>query len=257
MAGFVITDDDAFPDGMEYGRGLDPRNYSIHPVGYCSKPFLLDLIPSGSVEKFIRAKETSRGRLSDFRNRGNGGSPISSTNQGNTNYCWAHSSTAAVMLARTVAGEPHVDLSATSIACKIKNFKNVGGWGSQSLEYITDHGVCRLDDWPQGPAGIRRDMDSPPAWVEAKRFRVTEWMDLEPRNTEQLIACLLRNFPVVSDFNWWRHSVVTLDLISLNPLRTLIWNSWGDRWGDNGFGILEGRKAIPDGMIAPFVTVGG
>jgi hypothetical protein len=43
--------------------------------------------------------------------------------------------------------------------------------------------------------------------------------------------------------------VCGLDLVSVNPLQILIWNSWGDSWSQNGTGILEGSRAIPDGML--------
>ena len=81
-------------------------------------------------------------------------------------------------------------------------------------------------------------------------------MDLNPRDTDQLMACLLRDIPVVSDFSWWRHSVCTLDAVNWDgrQLETDIWNSWGDNWGTNGLGRLQGSKAIPDGMVAPLAV---
>lgn len=245
MVDFVVTDPN--PDGM--GTGLIERNYSLYPIGYNSRPFDLPLIPKSEYGDRKREKERVKSTLPHLRKRHN----IPSTNQGQTNYCWAHSSASAVMLSRVAQGQKHVDLSATSIATRIKNFRNVGGWGSQSLEFIAENGICRLQDWPQGPAGIRRDLDSPTVWQEAKSYKVTEWMDLDPRNADQLITCLLLDIPVVSDFNWWEHSVCSI-WFDLNPFRVLIWNSWGDGWGENGEGWLDGRKAFPDGMIAPRVV---
>ncbi len=254
MNQFVIKEYEAFRS--DFGRGLEARDYDRNPVGYCSKPFTLPLIPASEWKDRLEAKKAAKTQLSDIRARGNNGQRIPSTNQGSTNYCWAHSSTSALMLQRAVQGEPHVQLSATSIATQIKNYHDRGGWGSQALEYIASKGVCRLQDWPEGPDGIRQDLNSPSVWETAKNHRHTEWMDLEPFNKAQLVTCLLNNIPVVSDFNWWGHSVCTLDLISIRPFRTLIWNSWGDSWGENGEGILEGRKAVPNGMIAPFVATG-
>jgi hypothetical protein len=63
--------------------------------------------------------------------------------------------------------------------------------------------------------------------------------------------------PVVSDFNWWSHSVCTLDLIDVDPadiqgsIRTRIWNSWSRSWSDDGEGELKGRKAIPNSHDRP------
>ena len=241
------------PDPRDCGKGLIARDYSVNPVGYCSQPFKLPLIPREEWQERLDDINAMKGQLSDLRAY----RKIAATNQGQTNYCWFYSSTSAVMLTRAKMGMPHVALSGTSGATQIKNFRNVGGWGSQSLEWITQNGVARLQDWPEGQEGLKRHYDSPTVWDKAKQFRISEWMDLEPRNVEQLVTCLLSGIPVVSDFNWWGHSVCTMDLVSVKPFKTLILNSWGNSWGDNGEGILEREKAVPDGMIAPLVTFGG
>lgn len=252
MSEFVITDTTP-PEG--YGTGLIERDYRRYPVAYNSQPFRLPLIPEDEWEDRLREQKAAKAQLSDIRERGGkDGQRIPSTNQGSTNYCWAHSSTSAVMLMRAMQGQPFHMLSGTSIAAKIKNFRNQGGWGSQSLEYIAQHGIPDTAHWPE--RSIKQHHDDPMTWQNAEQHKVTEWMDLEPRNKAQLVTCLLLNIPVVSDFNWWRHSVCSMDILSLRPFKTVIWNSWSDNWGENGAGILEGNKAIPDGMIAPFVVRG-
>jgi hypothetical protein len=88
--------------------------------------------------------------------------------------------------------------------------------------------------------------------AEAAKRKYKKWMELDHSKMKaQLVTCLLLGIPVVSDFNWWSHSVCTIDLVSLSPFRTRIWNSWGDGWSANGTGILEGNKAIPDDALAP------
>src|SRR5262249_26268122 len=133
----------------------------------------------------------------------------------------------------------------------IKGYRNRGGWGAESLEWIAQNGVPTSATWPQ--QGTKRSYDTPEMRTEAAKYKVTEWMDLEPGNKAQLVTCLLSNIPVVVDYNWWSHSVCALDLVSLNPFQIRIWNSWSDSWSQNGTGILEGRRAIPDGQIAPLV----
>lgn len=165
--------------------------------------------------------------------------------------CWAHSSTSAVLLLRALEGQPYADLSAFAVACIIKRFRDQGGWGAESLEFIAERGIPTSEFWPQ--QSMRRENDNEATWNNARLHRVTEWMDMEGGNKAQLVTCLLSGIPVVSDFNWWGHSVCTMDLVSIKPFRTRIWNSWGDNWSDNGAGILEGGKAVPNGMIAPRV----
>lgn len=167
--------------------------------------------------------------------------------------CWAHSSTSACLLIRALNNQPYADLSAYAVACIIKGYRDEGGWGAESLEWIAQNGIPTSEFWPQ--QSMSRSNDNPAMRENAKLHRVTEWMDMEPRNVDQLVTCLLQNIPVVIDLNWWAHSVCAMDLVSISPFRIRIWNSWGDSWSEAGTGILEGNRAIPDGMIAPRVLV--
>jgi hypothetical protein len=102
---------------------------------------------------------------------------------------------------------------------------------------------------------MSKSNDKPETWANAALHKYTDWRDLDPRNMKaQLVTCLLNGWPVVSDFDWWSHSVCTIDIVSLNPFKTRILNSWGDSWSSNGTGILEGKKAIPDNGLACIIT---
>ena len=164
--------------------------------------------------------------------------------------CWAHSSASAILICRAIDNQPYVDLSAFSVAAPIKNYQNQGGWGAESLEWIAEKGIASSEFWPQRACDPK--YDTPEMRDNAKLHRFTEWMDLETK--EQFITCLLLGMPVVSDFNWWGQSVCTLDLVSIEPFQTRIWNSWGDKWAENGTGILEGNKALPNSMLAARVA---
>jgi hypothetical protein len=241
------------PDGLQRATGLIPRNYATHPVGYSmhAKPFDLPLIPQSEWQARLDARIAAKAQLSDIRNTsGPNGGPIPSRDQDGVGYCWAHSSTSAALLVRAVQGEPYADLSAFAVACIIKNYRDEGGWGAESLEWIAANGIPTSQYWPQ--QSMKRANDTPEMRANAALHKYTEWMDLDPNQMKaQLVTCLLLGIPVVSDFNWWGHSVCSMDLVSINPFRTRIWNSWGDSWSENGTGILEGAKAIPDGAIAP------
>lgn len=174
--------------------------------------------------------------------------------------CWAHSSTSACLLVRAIQDEPYADLSAYAVACMIKNFRDQGGWGAESLEFIAERGIPTSKTWPQ--QSMARSNDNPNTWVEAANYKVTEWMDLDPQNMEdQFFTCLLLGIPVVADYNWWGHSVCAIEINNIDVdsngrinYRTLegdIWNSWGDSWSQNGVGALQGRRFIPDSAIAP------
>lgn len=235
-------------------RGLIERDYSANPVGSgYAKAFDLPVIPKDQWEGMLRNRIESKAQLSDLRNRAMSGKPAPSTDQNGKGYCWAHSSTSAILLCRMIENQKYVRLSATSVAATIKKYVDQGGYGEQSLKFIGERGIASHEFWPEKSMD-RALINDPKVWENAKLHRFTDWLDLKPRNKEQFVTCLLLGIPVVSDFNWWGHSVCTMELVSLDPFRTRIWNSWSDKWSSNGTGILEGSKAIPDGMNAPLLS---
>lgn len=258
MAEFLIHDGNAHihqmhmgPDGLPRQRGLAPRDFAAKPYGSLSyaPPFSLPLIPESEWQARLDAKIAAKAQLSDIRNIGMNGSPIPSRDQNGKGYCWAHSSTSAALLVRAVDGEPYADLSAYMVACIIKGYRDQGGNGIDSLEFIAQNGIPTSQFWAQ--QSMSRSNDNPTMRANAALHKYTRWMDMDPQNMKaQLVTCLLSNIPVVSDFNWWGHSVCSIDLVSLNPFQTRIWNSWGDSWSQNGTGLLEGSKAIPDNGVA-------
>lgn len=163
--------------------------------------------------------------------------------------CWAHSPVSAALLMRAKYGMPYVDLSAFSVGCPIKNYRDEGGWNYLAVERIASDGVASSQYWPQ--RSMSRSNDKPATWENARLHRFTDWLDLDPdQMVDQMVTCLLLGYPIAADFNWWGHSVCISDLVSINPLRVRVWNSWSDSWSEKGMGILEGNKAKPDAAIA-------
>lgn len=249
---------DFFPS--DFGRGLTQRDFSAEPVGTRCAAFNLPLTPRDEWGDRIAEFDRERMWPSDVRADHN----IESTNQGQSNFCWAHSTTTAVMLSRAMQGEAPVRLSATSMACRIKRFQNVGGNCTESLACAIEHGICTLSDWPEGPAGIRREFDTPDAWETAKRFAVTDWLDFEPGNIDQVVTAMLSGLVLAGDFDWWQHSVSLVRLRlsksgikSRTPVEVRILNSWRDSWGERGEKWLDAGQSIPKwGAVAPVVVRG-
>lgn len=172
--------------------------------------------------------------------------------------CWSHSTTGCVQAQRAFAGLPYVPLSAYAIAATIKQGRNEGGWCGLSAKFAREKGIPSQAIWPQGDRDYRR-YDKPETWANAELHKTTEeWADLTRAEYDQNLSfdvvatCLLLNIPVAGDFNHWSHSVMLCDLVEVEPgsFGVRLRNSWGDGWGDKGFGVLRGQKAITDGAIA-------
>jgi hypothetical protein len=175
--------------------------------------------------------------------------------------CWAYSTGMALMMSRMMSNQPYVRLSPHAVACKIKGFRDEGGWGALSMEFAVKNGYPSDKFWPQ--KSMSRSYDTLTTWGNAEKHRVQEgYWDLDAKvydrnlTFDQVMTCLMMRIPIVGDFNWWGHSVCLLDPVEVEPgsFGVRIINSWTDNWGNLGEGVLQGNKAIPDGAVAPRVT---
>lgn len=270
------------PQGQS--KGLVPRNYATHPRGCHPNVKAVDFptIPRGEWSERLRDKVARKGLLSDILLDRN----VPCLDQNGRGYCWFHSGTGAVQAVRAIMGQPTVGLSAYSGACKIKNFRDEGGWGAQGADFLAQYGVCDETVWPQ--RATQRSLDNPANWENAKKYRLTcQLADMQSaqydRNLtwDQYVTLWLLGFPTIDDHNWWGHSIFGCDLVEGAQVRHLcrnedsgkimdlaefdlcwsmddeatagfggrIRNSWGAEWGQQGFGVLAGSKAVPDGGV--------
>jgi len=256
---------DPVVDGEKKGKGLverDLKKFPIKdPVG--TPPFEIKTIPRSQWSDIIKDKKKYKWNLSDIRNRGDRGKQISSLDQNGQGYCWAYSTGAAVTLCRAKSHEPYVRLSPHAVAWVIKNGRDEGGWGALSAEFIAEKGIPSINTWPEKSMNGRQ-YNVAATWEEAKLYKTTE--DFVQRDArvydrnltfDQIATCLLTNNPVVCDFRWWGHSVCAMDLVEVEPgsFGLLIINSWSDRWGKDGTGVLRDEKAKPMGAVAVCYTV--
>lgn len=270
MAKELIIDDDNWRqfanynvDGRMMGKGLVERNYDQHPVGtYAAKwDPKVPLIPRSEWSDRIKEMERTKSRLSDLRMIANRSRHIPSLDQNGQGYCWAYSTTSAIMLLRAAQGLPYVRLSAHAVGCMVKGFRDQGGWSAQSLEFITARGVPSVEFWAE--KSMSRSHNNDRTWENAARHKPTEgWVELDAPvydrdlTFDEVMTCLLNRIPVPSDFNWWTHAVCGMDPVEVerNSFGIRIWNSWRDSWGNLGTAVLRGSKAVPDNAVAPRVV---
>jgi len=215
-----------------------------------AEPFPSELlIPESEWWDWIEEKEARKQQLSDLIRLAN----LPHKDQGQTNFCWINSPVHCLEIVRLAQNQPTVILSPASAGAPIKNFRNQGGWGREGLEWMIEHGVCPVENWPANAIDRRY-------WTEENRaialnYRPVEWWVLKPRSIKELVSCLLRNIPVALGYNWWGHEVTGCDAIWVNGrIAIRIRNSWKN-WGDFGFGILEGSKMLPDDAVAPRTAI--
>lgn len=199
------------------------------------------LIPEADWDDHIDQLERDKATLKDFCLE----SGLEVLNQGQTNYCWINSPTFCAMIARLQETGQCIRFSPASAGARIKNFRNVGGWGSEGLEFMIENGINEQDDWPAN--AIERRYDTPENREKAKKNRVLEYFHL--KSYEEVVSCILSGVPVACGFNWWSHEVTGM-YVTLRTHNLGIGNSWSPKWGEYGYGELEGRKRIPDDAVA-------
>jgi|SRR6185436_8636588 len=262
MAELIFDDGTAnlHPDLDGGMKGLVPRDPVTQQPGMYAAipPANITLIPRGEWSDRIKDGERTKSFLSHIVRRGDGGNRIPSLDQNGQGYCWAYGSTSALLALRAKANQPYVRLSAHAVACKIKNFRDEGGWGALSMDFMLKNGVPSTDTWPE--KSMSRANDRPETWKEAELYKpVDPFMDLaspvynRDLSFDQMMTLLLQRIPVVIDLDWWGHCVVALDPVEPSPGKfgPRIWNSWGDGWSDGGMAVLLDAKGRPSNAVAP------
>ena len=202
----------------------------------------IPLVPESEWKDRIEEREANKATLKDFSI--DAGLPCK--DQGRTNYCWINAPTHCSEIVNLLTTGQVISLSPASAGARIKNFANVGGWGSQGLKWMGDHGVNRSSDWPDNE--IDRKYNTPENQQKALEFLVVEEYQLQ--TLQERISCLFANIPIADGYNWWSHEVTGIDPVWNGRIALRSRNSWGMTYGDRGFFVLEGSKMMADDSVA-------
>jgi hypothetical protein len=245
----LYADPSSTPDGMS--RGYIPRDYQAFPAGTFAATMPLPTIPRSEWRDRIEQMDREKRWPKDHKLAAG----FDSLDQNGTNYCWINGPTQCIHYVRAMQGETHVALSPASVGAPIKNYRNQGGWGSEGVKYMVEHGIAPQSLWPAN--AIDRKYDTEECRVERLKYKVDEWWELKERSFDQLMTCLLLGYPVAVGYSWWGHEVTACmaAIQGSDDFFIDIDNSWGKGWKDNGHTLLTESKATPDDAVVPRVVI--
>lgn len=195
--------------GERKTRGRIPRDYAKHPFGSVCQPFSGDLIPRDEWDSRIEEMERTKTRVSDICDQAG----LICKDQNGTNYCWINAPTHCYEIARVIQNQPLIYFSPASVGGPIKGYSNSGGWGTEGVEYIADHGIVPVEFWPAN--AISRKYYDDTLAIRAK-YKIPEWDDMPARNFDAMMTKLLNRNPVAVGYNWWSHEVSAIDPVILD-----------------------------------------
>ena len=255
----LIIDDDAVArglyvynvvDGERKGTGWIERDLSDDP--YCSfaAPFNIPLIPRSEWAARIEEMEATNTRPSDLMKA----ALVPCKDQKQTSYCWIFAATSCVEQVLSIQGQPFVSLSPASAGAPIKNYRNEGGWSTQGIRWIAEHGLVPSAAWPD--TAIDKRWNTAETKQMRERYKVVDWIEATPRGEEQLMTLLLSRIPCACGYNREGHATICLDPLYFggDEFGSRSRNSWGANFGDNGFFVRRGSRHIPDDIVAPHVA---
>lgn len=235
------------PKGVKFGLKMGDRPREGRAYGNLAEPLPSSLIiPRSEWQARIKEREERRSGLYHLiEDEG-----VDCKDQAQTNYCWMNSPVWCMEAIRAKQNERRVVLSPASAAAQLKNYRNVGGWGKEALEFIVKYGIAPVDLWPAN--AIQKSYAKPETKQAMLDFRCDEWWELDPRNHDQLISVILHNFPVACGFNWWGHETSAYDVVWRDGEACPVhMNSWGKSYGDKGRFVLQGSRALADDAVVP------
>jgi len=230
--------------GIRLLGGCLPRKTAFGMCSVAAPISEADLIPRSEWPDRIREKDREHTWIKDLIE------DIDPMDQDGLNYCHGYGPTMAAMINRRIQNQPHVLLSAESIAGPVTRWRNDGAYPEDDLQQFVEFGAC--------PASMmdRPLSRNPEKWdknweTERLKYRVVEWKDglIPGKSFDAAMSGALRNRIGAAGFVWWGHEVCygihAQDLgggkYSIGGI-----NSWGKDYGENGRFYLQEGKGTPD-----------
>jgi C1A family cysteine protease len=214
----------------------------------------------------------------DLRNESPGLPPVYS--QGDMNSCSANAIAGAIQFELMKQGGPQLMPSRLFIYYNERVIENTvnsdsGAYLRDGLKSVSQQGVCNESEWPY----VISEFDQKPyqsCYTDAQREVVSTYYSIN-QELDQMKACLADGYPFVFGFGVYKsfdqvgsdgivpipgpneimvdgHAVMAVGYDDQNSW-FIIRNSWGDTWGDAGYGKMPYRYLLDPDLADDFWTI--
>lgn len=150
--------------------------------------------------------------------------------------CATESSTQAVQVIEAIAGRPFIELNPWFIYHTTSGGSDRGSSIDANLRFIREHGIAPASVWGRDQGWRKRPSDE--AVEAALEHRIEEFYDIA--SVDEMVSALIQGWPVV----WGSKGHSVLKVEHLNEREGLDCNSWGEKWGNGGFGVWTPYSSI-------------
>lgn len=246
----IYHDGNPLPEAAPSGQGTGlmlPMSHSAEGGNYSgvATPFPASLlIPRSEWQARIEERQARKTRNRDLIDQAG----LTCKDQNGTNFCWINAPTYCLECQRVRQNQEMAILSPGYAGGIIKNWRNVGGWGLEGLQQLSEFGTVPISMCPAN--AIDRKYATPENKALALKYRVLEWWELKPRNLDEQISYLLGVGEYASGRNRWSHETTDVDALWLDGAVAILGrNSWGMGWGDKGYFIMQGNQMMSDDSV--------